>query len=344
MMQWLGWGVTVVLAGLVGVVVSRLRGARADATRLQENCAQQALELDQLRQQQPRLEHLARRASAAEVFDATGAAIESGLKEMGLQIDQACEGLAEYRQLVSAYDAAVQICLQPVEMIFGADKAALDQLIKHVEDARRALFIARSELEKSRGLVQANVLLEESTDNLATLGELAHGLHMVAAVASGERDWFDFNDAVDDVLCLVAPLTVARIEVVRALGQLPRIHGERAELTRAVFNLVQNALQAMPQAGRLAVTTRANGMQGIELEVVDTGEGVEEEDLGRIFDPFYSSRDASAHVGLGLPVARAIIKEHGGSIRVRSASNSGTTFSVSLPLQRKQAINDGSSS
>ena len=50
------------------------------------------------------------------------------------------------------------------------------------------------------------------------------------------------------------------------------------------------------------------------------------------------------HAGLGLPVARGIIKEHGGSIRVRSASNSGTTFSVSLPLQRKQAINDGSSS
>lgn len=344
MMHWLGWGIAVLLAGLIGVVVSRLRGSRADATRLQERCAQQALELDQLRQQQPRLEHLARRASAAEVFDATGRAIESGLEEMGIQIDQACEGLAEYRQLVSAYDAAVQICLQPVEMIFGADKAALDQLIKHVEDARRALFIARSELEKSRGLVQANVLLEESTDNLSALAELAHGLHTVAAVASAERDWFDFNDAVEDVLCLVAPLTVTRIDVVRALGQLPRVHGERAELTRAIFNLVQNAVQAMPGKGRLAVTTRANGMQGIELEVVDTGEGVDEEDLGRIFDPFYSSRAASLHAGLGLPVARGIIKEHGGSIRVRSAPGSGTTFSVSLPLQRKQAIDDGSTS
>ena len=57
--------------------------------------------------------------------------------------------LDDYRQLVKNYDAAVQYCLQPVEMIFGADKAGLDQLVKHVEEARRRLFLARVELEKS---------------------------------------------------------------------------------------------------------------------------------------------------------------------------------------------------
>jgi signal transduction histidine kinase len=91
---------------------------------------------------------------------------------------------------------------------------------------------------------------------------------------------------------------------------------------------VINAEEAMPNGGQIVFQTRPS-VSGVELELIDTGVGMDQEVLSRIFRPFFSTRKDGS--GLGLPTARRIIEAHGGSIRVESAVGKGTRFTIALP-------------
>lgn len=120
---------------------------------------------------------------------------------------------------------------------------------------------------------------------------------------------------------------------------LPRIKGDRAQLTQVFLNLIRNAFQSMEKAGALTITTRLETdfyvrEQGSErnrfiwVDITDEGAGIKEEDLPHIFSPFFTTRTNGT--GLGLSICYRIIKEHGGLIRVDSAEGNGTIFKVSL--------------
>jgi len=97
-------------------------------------------------------------------------------------------------------------------------------------------------------------------------------------------------------------------------------------------NLVVNALQAMPDGGRLTVKTDL-GPGSILLVVEDTGIGMTEDVAQKLFVPFFTTKDVGQGTGLGLPVAHGIVASHGGTIRVESSPGSGTRFTIQLPLQ-----------
>jgi len=121
-------------------------------------------------------------------------------------------------------------------------------------------------------------------------------------------------------------------------GGLPPVAMDREQMKQVLLNLILNALQAMPQGGRLRIQTslRASEEGGktkraVEIRVQDTGEGVPAEIQGKIFEPFFSTKEEG--IGLGLSVAQRIVEEHGGTIRVASAEGGGTVFSITLPLK-----------
>ncbi|MFQ5656779.1 MAG: sensor histidine kinase [Candidatus Methylomirabilales bacterium] len=113
---------------------------------------------------------------------------------------------------------------------------------------------------------------------------------------------------------------------------LPKVRADRDLLRRAIWNLFLNALQAMEEKGELRVETRSTGSQ-VEIAVRDTGPGIPATALPNIFDPFYSTK--SGRAGLGLPIVRRIVEQHGGQITVDSQQGVGTCFVVALPLQPK---------
>ena len=99
------------------------------------------------------------------------------------------------------------------------------------------------------------------------------------------------------------------------------------------MNLILNAIQAMPDGGRLSVTSdRTHEM--LRLEIADTGRGIGEEEAKNIFEPFYTTKDQG--LGLGMPYARKIIEQHGGTISFVSLLGKGTTICVALPAGRKE--------
>ncbi len=115
---------------------------------------------------------------------------------------------------------------------------------------------------------------------------------------------------------------------------LPECLVDRDQVRQAVDNLVMNAVEAMPGGGALRLATRTdeeNGVRHAVIDVIDTGVGIPEGSLERIFEPFYSSRQTGQGTGLGLSIVKKIMEEHRGAIRVTSAPGRGATFSLHFP-------------
>jgi signal transduction histidine kinase len=122
------------------------------------------------------------------------------------------------------------------------------------------------------------------------------------------------------------------IELVRDFSpRLPTIVADGGQLKQVIVNLVVNAIQAMPGGGVLTVRTAADGAH-LVCAVEDTGTGMTEEVLDRIFVPFFTTKDVDRGTGLGLPVAHGIVTSHGGTIEAKSSPGQGATFAIRLPV------------
>lgn len=112
-----------------------------------------------------------------------------------------------------------------------------------------------------------------------------------------------------------------------------RVNGDERQLRHAVFNLLINALEAMGRSGKLTVTTEEVKLwerRHLRISISDTGTGINQENLARLFSPFFTTKREGT--GLGLAITRRIIQEHNGAITVDSQPNQGTTFNLFLPL------------
>ena len=148
----------------------------------------------------------------------------------------------------------------------------------------------------------------------------------------------DFVELVDDVLEVIRPrANQQEVEIgERVAPELPTVQGDVRQLAAALVNLLVNALDAMPEGGRLtiALTTEtaepsSTDPAWVRMDVSDTGPGIQEEDLGCLFEPFFTSKAAGS--GLGLAIVKGTVERHAGTVRVNTQLGAGTTFSVRLP-------------
>jgi signal transduction histidine kinase len=126
------------------------------------------------------------------------------------------------------------------------------------------------------------------------------------------------------------PVDLEKIRIVILNSGSGQILGNEDELYRAVSNLVRNAAEAMPYGGDIVLESRVEGKM-VELEVVDQGSGLNESELSRIFEPFFSTRKGFAR-GLGLSIAQQIVIQHNGEMVVRSKPGKGSSFIMKFPL------------
>lgn len=140
----------------------------------------------------------------------------------------------------------------------------------------------------------------------------------------------DLNRVIEELLEFQSPsLAAAKIEVVKYLNRdLPTVLVDREALQTALLNLVINAQQAMPSGGQLVAHTRYSP-QGIALDLIDTGPGMDEKTRKQVFQAFYTTKPGGT--GLGLPTARKLLEMQGGQIHLQSEPGRGTKFTVELP-------------
>ena len=138
---------------------------------------------------------------------------------------------------------------------------------------------------------------------------------------------------INDVLSLLEhQMKTGRIQVRKELAAAPPIVlGIEYKLQQVFLNLFLNARDAMPKGGWLSITTRPSA-DGATVEVADTGSGIPTDQLSRIYDPFFTTKDIGKGTGLGLSITYGIVQEHGGTITCESAMGQGTRFTLTLPL------------
>ncbi len=126
------------------------------------------------------------------------------------------------------------------------------------------------------------------------------------------------------------------IEVFCSLSpDLPGVDADPSQLNQVFVNLIVNAMQAMPDGGKLRISTQKRPST-VLLIVEDTGVGMDKETLKEIFTPFFTTKDVGLGTGLGLPVAHGIITAHGGSIKFESKPGKGTKCQIQLPVKRRK--------
>jgi two-component system NtrC family sensor kinase len=194
-----------------------------------------------------------------------------------------------------------------------------------------------------QGDAQKGALLEKITRQTFRASEIVNNLLNFSRTSGAEFGDVDLNKIILDTLALLEhQFKVTKIQVQDELSShLPLITGNSGRLQQVFLNLFLNARDAMSSGGTLRVAT-ANG-DAVSVSVSDTGSGIAQENIHRIYDPFFTTKTSPRQgeargTGLGLSVTYGIIQEHSGKIRVESRPGVGTTFHLEFPLTRK-AVN-----
>ncbi len=189
--------------------------------------------------------------------------------------------------------------------------------------------IKASELELFR---QYLGLMETETRRI---GRIVSNLLTFARQSKVEFLRFDLNELIEQTLLLNSNLLkLNKIRVIEELEHnLPLINGSEDQVKQVIMNLISNAVESMNGVPRKCLTiktfTKEKG-KTVGIEVIDTGTGIPQEMMSKIFEPFYTTKRKGKGVGLGLSVVYGIIREHGGQIYVDSAQGKGTSFSITL--------------
>jgi len=174
-------------------------------------------------------------------------------------------------------------------------------------------------------------LVRESHEGTRHIKEIAQGLRTFAREDSGEQTLVDVNAELESTLKIVWNQLKYKCEVKRDFGELPQVSFHATQLTQVFANLLVNAAQAIETRGEIHIATRQEGGE-VVVDISDTGHGMSQETLSKLFQPFFTTKPRGKGTGLGLSISYGIITRHKGRIDVRSEPGKGSTFTVRLPV------------
>jgi signal transduction histidine kinase len=174
-------------------------------------------------------------------------------------------------------------------------------------------------------------------EQITRISRIIQTLLNMARPRKSQRQPVALEPLLDDTVSFISEKLARRgIQVARVFDPVPSIHGDAERLQQLFLNLFLNAADAMPEGGELRVTLGESDLGEAEIRVRDTGAGIPESQLERVFDPFYTTKAAGEGNGLGLMVCKGIVSDHRGQIEVTSAPEEGTEFRVLFPTSRVQ--------
>lgn len=198
------------------------------------------------------------------------------------------------------------------------------------------LSYLRDDTLPPEGLSAFSQYLELSVKEALRCGDIVKSLLSFARQKNIEPTHVDLVEMVNTIMMLVAhQLDMAQVTSKVLLPPPPfTVWGDQALIQQCLMNLIFNAMEATPEGGRITIQGEKDGdANKVRLTIADTGHGINEEDVPRIFEPFFSTKNAGKGVGLGLSMVYGIIREHNGTIEVDSAPGKGTAFKIVLPIQ-----------
>lgn len=288
--------ISTLLTGLALFIVVWVIAVRADKAIIAEYRERIAL-ADQIQQQNENLEQIVEQRTK-ELRDA-----QAGLVQM--------EKMSATGQLAAGVAHEIN---NPVGII----KNRLELLIDDIKAERRVADMG-----------DHLSMMHRQTDRIS---KIVSKLLSFARKSSGTKAALNVEQLINGVVLLVRKEAEKRGITLtsEASPDLPPILGEVTELEQVFINLIINAMDATPRGGR--ITLFATQVENrVQIRVQDTGTGIEQEHLNRIYDPFFTTKDVGVGTGLGLAISYRIVEDHGGTIIVASSPEHGTTFTLNFP-------------
>jgi len=269
--------------------------------------------------------------SAAIIYDANGQEIAS----VGSFVD-----LRDRLQMERALRDTQEQLLQSEKL------AAMGRLTSQIaHELNNPLYGIMNTLELLKTEIPADnkrrKILEMALSETIRLSDLLRKMLSFSKPDQEERHPVDINSVLDEILLLhEKQLKENDINIVETFADgLGLVNASKNQLRQVFLNMVANARDAMPAGGTLSVVTGGDTAM-INVEISDTGTGIREEHLAKIFDSFFTTKGEVKGVGLGLSVCYGFIQDHGGDIEVKSQEGEGTTFTISLPVHTAKDADD----
>ncbi|AUX40846.1 histidine kinase [Sorangium cellulosum] len=178
-------------------------------------------------------------------------------------------------------------------------------------------------------------LLEDAREGAERVRLIVRDLHTFSRAGDDHQGPVDVRRVLDSCVHMAMNEIRHRARVVRSFQEVPPVEANEPRLAQVFLNLIVNAAQAIPEGlaeqNEIELRTRCDAAGWVVVEVRDTGTGIAKEALGRIFDPFYTSKEEGEGLGLGLSISQSIVAALGGRIEVESRPGAGSTFRVVLP-------------
>ncbi|KNH25641.1 ATPase [Pseudomonas syringae] len=300
--------------------------------------------------QMSHLEHLVDQRTAQ--FKQASEALQREIderKQLESQLVQS-EKLASLGQLAAGVAHEIN---NPIGFI-SSNLGTLDGYFKQLQDMLDAYreaenAIGSNEVIEQLGQVRERVeldflrediplLIKESKEGIGRVGQIVKDLKEFSRVDSNQEwQWTNLQQGIESTLNIVANELKYKADVVKEFQKLPDIECLPSQINQVIMNLIVNASQAIgPERGTITLRTGLEG-ETVSIEIVDTGIGIEPDNLQKIFDPFYTTKPVGQGTGLGLSLSYGIVKKHRGDISVRSEVGVGSTFRVELPVRQSKA-------
>lgn len=176
-------------------------------------------------------------------------------------------------------------------------------------------------------------LMERTAHGLKRIHQIVASLRNFARLDEAQLKEVDINEGVRSTISIITLKAKERgVRLELELATLPPLCCYPGQINQVVLNLVANAIDACTEGATVTIrTVPAEG--GVEIHVIDEGEGIKPSIQNRIFDPFFTTKPVGKGTGLGLSIGYSIVESHGGRIRVESTPGKGSHFTVWLPFQ-----------
>ncbi|UCH82755.1 MAG: hypothetical protein JSW50_09760, partial [Candidatus Latescibacterota bacterium] len=235
------------------------------------------------------------------------------------------EKMASLGQLVAGIAHEVNNPIGAVRSMAQSNKTAVEKLRDTIADAGAD---DQARFERILHVMdQANRVIEDGTNRV---GDVVETLRNFANLDEAEFQWFDVHEGLEDAVAIMEYQTKPGVTIHKQYGQVPRVNCYPAQLNQVFLNILTNANEAITGDGQITISTRAEN-RAVCVEFTDTGLGIPANDLGKIFDPGFTTKGVGVGTGLGLAICYQIVRDHDGEIRVESEEGVGSTFTVVLP-------------
>lgn len=294
-------------------------------------------------------QHLERQRAAEGELAKHQEELESKIKDKTQELNQALSDLSKQHEGLQEKSTIIQDKNQQLEEALANLKRAQVKLMQSEKLASVGLLAKGLAHEvnnplnyisaalvglEDQGIAEENpenkIYLRGIREGLSRVKRIVRSLHQLSSSEDEGQEEFDLYNMLENILTILRPEFGSRIEIKNEIkAKQFSIKGNRGELNQAFFNILLNAIQSIEGEGQIEIKAH-HEKEGCHIFINDSGEGIKEEYLSKVMDPFFTTRSPGKGVGLGLSIAYMNIEKQGGKIELKSELGKGTQVLIEL--------------